>query len=180
MRAAMAPSSHLGEVELLAGDPAAAVRALRRGYDALERMGEKSFRSTLSAQLAEALYAAARYDEAEAFTATSEAAASSDDVVSQVGWRCVRARVLARRGRHAEATPLAREAVALADRTDMLVLRGDARLALAAVLELAGTDGAPSLLAEAVQLYEAKESIVAAAHARTLLERARVSTSSQI
>jgi hypothetical protein len=98
-------------------------------------------------------------------------------LASQAGWRCVRAKVLARRGRHDEATALAREAVALADRTDMLVKRGDARLALAAVLELAGADGASPLLAEAVQLYEEKESVVDAARARTLLERARVSAS---
>ena len=44
----------------------------------------------------------------------SEAAADLDDVDAQVGWRCVRARVLARRGSIQEAERLARAAVELA------------------------------------------------------------------
>ena len=43
VRAAMAPAAHLGQVELLAGDSSAAEAAFRPGFEALERMGEKSF-----------------------------------------------------------------------------------------------------------------------------------------
>src|SRR5438094_2214739 len=38
-----------GSIELLAGDPPAAARELRWGYDALEQMGERGTRSTLAA-----------------------------------------------------------------------------------------------------------------------------------
>jgi predicted ATPase/DNA-binding SARP family transcriptional activator len=174
VRAAMAPASNLGEIEKLAGDHAAAVKVLRRGYDALAQMGEKSFLSTIAADLAEALHAEGRDEEAEALAAASEAAAASDDVVSQVGWRSVKARILARRGHQYEALRLVREAVALTDETDMLVERADVRVVLAEVLELAGEAGAAEALAEAEQLYEAKEHVVGAARARALLERARL------
>jgi hypothetical protein len=45
---------------------------------------------------------------------------------------------------------------------------------LAEVLELAGEAGAAEALAEAEQLYEAKEHVVGAARARALLEHARL------
>ena len=171
VKAAMAPTSHLGQVELLAGDSAAAVRAFRSGYDALERMGEKSFRSTVSAWLAEALLAEGRHEEAEEFTLASEAAASVDDAVSQVGWRTVRARVLAQRGDFGQAERLARDAVALADATDGLEIRAGARVALANVLLAAGSvKERARLLEEASELYGSKENTVLEERTRTLLE----------
>jgi DNA-binding SARP family transcriptional activator len=167
VKAAMAPSSHLGQVELLAGDSAAAVRAFRSGYEALERMGEKSFLSTVSAWLAEALLAEGRYEEAEEFTLASEAAASADDVVSQVGWRSVRARVLAQRGDVEQAEGLAREAVALGDATDGPEIQAGARVALAQVLGASGNaDERAQLLDEACELYERKENTVLAERTR--------------
>ena len=45
-----------GQVELLAGDPAAAERLWRRAYQALEGLGEKGNLSTIAAYLAEAVY----------------------------------------------------------------------------------------------------------------------------
>src|SRR4029450_11702635 len=127
---------YLGRVERLAGDPAAAETALRAGYEALERLGEKSSRSTLEALLAEALDAQGRYGEAEELTFASEAAAGADDVAAPVGWPCVRPKGLARRGERDEAERIAREAVAIADETDFLQTRADARVALAEVLDL--------------------------------------------
>ena len=53
-------------------------------------------------------------------------------------WRQVRAQVLARRGEHAEAEQLAREAVSLAEETDMLNFHGNALADLAEVYALAG------------------------------------------
>ena len=41
----------------MAGDPAAAERNLRKGYEALVAMGERGYRSTLVTYLAEAVYA---------------------------------------------------------------------------------------------------------------------------
>jgi tetratricopeptide (TPR) repeat protein len=166
-----AGTRYLGAVELLAGDPAAAEAALRPGYEALERVGEKAVRSTLAADLAAALYAQGRYREAEELTVASEAVAGPDDVASQVGWRYVRAKVLARRGERDEAERIAREAVALADETDGLQRRADARVALAEVLGLAAQpDESARALAEALELYEAKGIAVLAARTRALLE----------
>ena len=51
------------ESELLAGNPLAAEMELRKDYEALERMGDRYYRSTLAGMLAEALYQQARYDE---------------------------------------------------------------------------------------------------------------------
>jgi tetratricopeptide (TPR) repeat protein len=161
---------YLGRVELLAGDPAAAEATLRRGYEALERLGTEA-RSTYAALLADALYAQGCYAEAEELTVASEAAAGPDDVEPQVRWRCVRAKVLARRGERDEAETIAREAVDLADETDFLEIRADARVALAEVLALAEQPGESArALAEALELYEAKGIVVLAARTRALLE----------
>jgi hypothetical protein len=97
-------------------------------------------------------------------------------MVSQVGWRCVRARVLARRDERNEAKRIAREAVALADETDILEIRADARVALAEVLGLAGRqDEAARALAEAAELYEAKGIVIRATRTRALLSASRPS-----
>jgi hypothetical protein len=62
-----------GAVEMLAGDPAAAERHLRRGYKALEEAGETGFLSTVAASLADAVYGQGRFEEAEQYTRISEA-----------------------------------------------------------------------------------------------------------
>jgi hypothetical protein len=72
-------------------------------------------------------------------------------------FRQARARVLARRGEHDAAIPLAREAVQIGERTDMLFARGNALADLAEVLELAGdTAGAGAALERALAEYERK------------------------
>jgi DNA-binding SARP family transcriptional activator len=172
--AVVTPSLYLGQVELLAADHTAAEVALRAGYEALERIGEEGYRSTIAAFLARALYAQGRYAEAEELTITSNEAAGVDDMVSQIGWRCVRAPVLARRGKRDEAERIAREALALADETEFLEMRADARVALAEVLGLAERpDESARALAEAAELYEAKGIVVLATRTRALLEAPR-------
>jgi hypothetical protein len=170
VRAAMAPATFLGKVELLADDPAAAVAALRAGYEALEEIGEKSFLSTISAELAQALYLQDLHDEAERFTRVSQTAAARDDVASQVGWRVVRARILVTRGDRVSGRKLVREALALAETTDMPDVRADARVALADVLELSGAgEEASHLLEEAAGLFGAKGNSVLAKRTRARL-----------
>ena len=90
-------------VEQLAGDPAAAERSLRRGYDALAEMGDKAMLSTTAALLAHALLAQGRDEEAERFAELSEEVAADDDLITQVLWRSARARALAGRGQVEEA-----------------------------------------------------------------------------
>jgi class 3 adenylate cyclase/tetratricopeptide (TPR) repeat protein len=150
------------QVEMLAGDPAAAERELRRDLAELEEMGEKYFLSTTVGELARAVYAQDRYAEAEALTRTAEELSAEDDVTSQALWRSVRAKALARRGLGDEAEGLARDAVALLRGTDALVLQADALEDLAEVLVLRGAGDARGVLEEALGLLEQKDDLVAA------------------
>ena len=154
-------------VEMLAGDPAAAERELRRDYEALDEMGEKRLLSTIVGELARAVYARGGYDEAEQLSRMAEELAAEEDVVSQALGRSVRARVLARRGEHEPARRLAEEAVELVRPTGELVLHADTLLALAEVLELSGdVAAARRWLGEALELFERKGDVVSAAQTR--------------
>jgi hypothetical protein len=157
-------------VELLAGRPDAAETWLVDGYRALERLGETGERSNLAADLAHALLAQDRAGEAAGYADTSRSLAAREDLYAQVRWRGAKARVLAGQGRDAEAERLAREAVTLAERTDMLNLRAAALLDLAATA-LAGDrpgDGSAATR-QALALYERKGNLAAAAAVRALL-----------
>ena len=154
-------------VEMLAGDPEAAAAVLRESYEALAEMGERGFRSTIAGLLAHALYALGEYDEAERYSRSSESGATPEDVLSQVLWRSARAKVLARRGAFEAAEAAAREAVAIAEPTDLLNTRGDALLDLAEVLALAGrADEAHAAARDAAERYDRKGNLPS-------LERAR-------
>jgi tetratricopeptide (TPR) repeat protein len=150
-------------VELLAGDPVAAERSLRRAYKAFEEMGYREELSGTAAVLAQALLAQRRDEEAERFAELSEELAPADELIAQVLWRGVRARCLAGRGLTEEAEVLAREAVALAETTDFLNDRADAMFDLATVLREAGRlKDARAAFAEGLRLYELKGNVVAA------------------
>ena len=78
-------------------------------------------------------------------------------------WRQVRAQVLARRGEHAEAERLAREAVAIGERTDDIEALAGACRDLGEVLVLAGRPkDAATALEQAAALYERKGNVVMA------------------
>ena len=150
-------------IETLAGDYNAAERELRLGYQTLEQMGEKSLRTTLAAFLAEVLYKQERDDEAERLTEVSEELAAADDLVTQIMWRSVRAKILARRGEVEKAVELGHEGVQLADSTDFPELKAQTALDLAEVLDAAGkADEALELAARARETYERKGNVVAA------------------
>jgi class 3 adenylate cyclase/tetratricopeptide (TPR) repeat protein len=163
--------NYSGPIEVLAGDLEAAERELRAGYKALQALGETSTLSTNAALLARTLEFQGRLDEAESFTVVSEQTAPRDDLASQTTWRGVRARVLARRGELEQAEQLAREAVAIGERTDFLVWRGEALLDLAEVLRLGGDAATSRCAAErALRLFRAKGHVVLADRTRILLE----------
>ena len=162
------------EVETLAGDPSAAESSARRSCGLLEQLGDSGVRSLASGQLAESLYELGRLDEARRWTETAEELSANDDVVSQMLWRQVRAKVLAREGKHAEAEPLSLEAVHLADETDMLNRQGHARADLAEVLAEAGQlERAAAEFDQALAHYELKGNLVSAASARRRLVELR-------
>ena len=146
-----------GEVELLAGDPAAAEPPLREAYEYLHRMGERSYLPSAAAVLALAEAGLGHDSEALALAAESAAAAAPNDAFSQVLWRAARSLVLARRGESSVATELAQQAVDRAAATDSPVLRAEALLALADVLRQAGqNDRAAEAAREALALAETK------------------------
>jgi tetratricopeptide (TPR) repeat protein len=138
-----------------------------------EELGELGFLSTAAAVLAQALCALDRLDEADAWAARAIQLGASDDAHTQMLWRQARAKVLARRGEHAEAERLAREAVAISEGTDMLNMQGDANADLAKVLLLGGkADEAAAALEQALDRYERKGNLVMAGRARDRLAAA--------
>jgi class 3 adenylate cyclase/tetratricopeptide (TPR) repeat protein len=150
-----------GPIEMLAGDPVAAERELRRDVEALEVMGERYFRSTTAGFLAEALYRQDRLDEAHRATELCEELAAEGDVSSQFLWRCVRGKILARRGELAVGEALVREGVRLIGLAEDPDTQGTALLDLNEVLRLAGRhEEAARTAEEAAGLFEQKGNVV--------------------
>lgn len=113
------------------------------------------------------LYALDRLDEADAWANRAAELGASDDVWTQLLWRQVRAKVLAHRGKHAEAERLALEAVAVGEETDMLDAQGDVYADLAEVLILTGkSTEAAAALEHALARYERKGNLVMAGRMR--------------
>jgi class 3 adenylate cyclase/tetratricopeptide (TPR) repeat protein len=163
-------SHHAAFVRLLAGEPALAEVPLRAGIERLAPMSDGRLMATTTALLAQALHAQGRLDEAAEQCRLTAAAAAPDDIVSQVIWRGVRAKILAHEGRCAQAEAVAREAIALLEPTDLLSHHGDAMLDLAAVLRTcSGTDAWEGALREAIALHDLKGNVVTAERARSLL-----------
>jgi tetratricopeptide (TPR) repeat protein len=159
-------------VELMADNAAAAEDVLRRGIEVYERMGGIRLASNLAALLAQALLAQDRADETLHYVDVAERTPAGDDRYAQVQWRTLRARVLPALGRIDEAEALAREAVELLDGTDVLVVRADALMDLAAVVTAAGRESeAVPLVEEARRLYERKGHLVGADRARETASR---------
>jgi tetratricopeptide (TPR) repeat protein len=149
-------------VELWADDPAAAVELATAGLRVYEDEELGSFlHGGAAGFLAQALYALDRLDEADAMARHTAELGLSYYTGKEMLWRQVRAKVLARRGRYAEAERMAREAVALGDTTDILNMKGDANADLAEVLLLSGNAGeAAAAFEKALELYERKGNLV--------------------
>jgi len=158
------------KIELRAANYGAAVELGEEGCRLLEQIGDKSYLSTAAGMLAQALYALDRLEEAYAWAGRAAELGASDDAFTQMLWRQVRAKVLARQDDTAEAERLAREAVAIGADTDMLNEQGDTYADLAAVLLLAGKTGeAVAALEHALARYERKGNLVSTQRTRTQL-----------
>jgi ATP/maltotriose-dependent transcriptional regulator MalT len=165
-----ATSQNEAVIEMLAGDPAAAEASLRSGFEALQQMGEQAFLSTTAAFLARAVLAQERIDEAEDLAQLSARLTAPGDLLTQVLWRGVQSRILARRGQLDAAERLAREAVSLAGRTDFLVQRGDALVDLAHILQDAGrAEEAAGAASQGLHLHEQKGNLITAGKIRSEL-----------
>jgi predicted ATPase/DNA-binding SARP family transcriptional activator len=159
-----------GQVELMAGDPAAAEQNLREGYEALRATGDRATRGTIASLLAEALYAQGRLDEAQRMTEETQAVAVPDDIEAQARWRATRAKLLARRGQFPAAARLAEEAEALVSPTSWAVVQAEMLAAKAEVSRLAGApEEAEASLHKALRIYEERPAVPQAKQTRALL-----------
>jgi tetratricopeptide (TPR) repeat protein len=165
------------EVELLAGNLDAALELGTEGCAMLERMGDEGFLSSAMATMAKTLYGLGRLDEADACAHRASELGASDDAFTQMEWRPVSAKVLARRGEHEAAEALAREAIAIAEGTDSLTGQGITHAALGDVLLVAGRrDEALASFETARERYARKGDLVSerrmAEHASSTREAA--------
>ena len=105
-----------------------------------------------------------RDEEAHALIELAERSTTAGDADAEIRWRCVRAKLLSLQGDVDSGEVLAREAMALAARTDFLDLRAQAAAALGEVLRLAGRlEESAAAVQEAIRLHEQKGNIAAAA-----------------
>jgi class 3 adenylate cyclase/tetratricopeptide (TPR) repeat protein len=158
-------------VEIRAGAWQQAEQTLRGAFADLEERGEHAYSSTLAAMLAIVLVsqgerAAARQalDQARRVTAT-------DDLINFVFTGFVEGLLLAQEGRFPEAESIGREAVELADRTDLCFGRPLAHSYFAETLALVGKpDAAARHAATALGILEGKGDVMLAARVRERLD----------
>jgi class 3 adenylate cyclase len=161
----------LADISAVAGDYDAAARYGQETVDACRESGHLTFLASYGAKLGRWLCALGRFEEAEPLAQLGRG------VGSQEGdwlWRQVQARVHAHRGEHGEAERLAREAVAIAERTDNLNNQGDALFDLAEVLLAASRgDEAAGALEQALERYEHKKNLAMVTQVRPKLKELR-------
>jgi class 3 adenylate cyclase/DNA-binding SARP family transcriptional activator len=150
------------QIELLAGDTAAAEQELRAAGATLGGFGTHGLAATHGAVLADLLCTLGRLDEAEALARELAGSAPEDDLMPQALWRSTLGRVLAARGELEEAERLLGESLRLTEGVESPDLRA-AVLAGAAEVEAAQgrAKDAGRRLEEALLLMEAKGNVVA-------------------
>jgi class 3 adenylate cyclase/tetratricopeptide (TPR) repeat protein len=153
-------------IELLAGDAPAAERIMREGYDILTAAGERGYLSTVAALLGLALARQGRLDEAERFADEARGIGSHDDVITQMYWRMVKARIAGAWGDFDEARRLAAEAMELTEATDDCF---DGPIVTLEVVDFLDTDARRSALERALVETEAKGNAVSAEQIRAKL-----------
>jgi class 3 adenylate cyclase/tetratricopeptide (TPR) repeat protein len=171
----------LGQLELAAGDPAAAERALRGSQAVLIEMGLNSSLGETVVPLAAALHAQGRYAEATDTLQSVKEEWASGDASVDAPRLAVRAKLLAADGLDIQAERSIERALRLVDRTDWACLQADTMLAHAEVLGSADRLAAaePSLR-RALQIAEAKGYTVAEQKARALLDEIGVAVSGRV
>jgi class 3 adenylate cyclase len=158
LRFRRATQSFVGaQIELHAGDPAAAERELRASSAAFDEYGAATSATTHRALLAEIVAQLGRLEEAEELAQRVAADAPAEDLVAAVLWRCALARVRAREGSAPEAVELATEARRLVAGAEFPRL-AIATLTAAAEAAAAADESAQAeqFLAEARRIAEAK------------------------
>jgi tetratricopeptide (TPR) repeat protein len=149
-------------VEVLAGNPEAAERALRPALKVALMVADRDQASQIAAELSLLLSRRGAFDEAARAATLAADQAPAESVTAQALAGAARARVLLGSGDHQQAERFAREAIKPVP-DDMLNLRASLLVGLAEILLAAGRHHeAQPVSAEAVQLYERKRNLVAA------------------
>jgi len=153
---------YTGIVELMVGDPVAAEPHFRTALEGLDALGVGADAGQAAALLARSVLAQGRIDEADRYAAESERIAGHN-LKTAIAWRAVRAEIHSAQGRHDEAVALARDAVAVAAGTDLVLDHADACFALSRVLAAADDErGAANARHNAESLYAAKDAVITA------------------
>jgi DNA-binding SARP family transcriptional activator/Flp pilus assembly protein TadD len=162
----------LGLIEMLDGNPAAAAEHFRSACRLLQEREQRQVLASRAGELAGALYAQGRYDEAETWLGVARDSSGDDDLDAALSWRPVEALLLARHGAPERGEQRLRE---LLDVTppDAVSYTAASYVALAGVLQLGGhVDDARGAARRAVELCERKGNVVGAENARaTILDR---------
>ena len=158
-----------GSCGLLAGELESAERRLRRARDAAAAF-DRVVRGEAAAWHARALTRVGQHHEALEEARRGGTQISANDVEGDAWWRIAAALALAGIGEPGQGEQLAREALAIARRTDMPHLLGDTLTCQGeTLLALGETAEAASVIEEAIAVFEAKGMVPAVAGARELL-----------
>jgi class 3 adenylate cyclase/ketosteroid isomerase-like protein len=146
-----------GIIESMEGDQVAAEPHFRTALEGLDALGVGADAGLAAALLARSVLAQGRVEEADRHAAESQRLAGYN-LKTAIAWRAVRGEILAAQGRHDEAGVIAREAVAVAAGTDLVLDHALACLSLSRVLDAVGDGkGANDARSDADALYAAKE-----------------------
>ena len=158
------------EMELLAGNAQGAYETLALGRERLAESSETGYLATVVGLQAQAALELGREDEALELAAETERVAAADDFEPHSRHQLVRARVLARRGEFDQADELLREAAALIEPTDYVIMHLGVAFARAEVDRLAGrTEAERKVLEAALPIAEKKRNLVAVDRMRARL-----------
>jgi class 3 adenylate cyclase/tetratricopeptide (TPR) repeat protein len=149
-----------------------AAREIRAGYLFFRGQDDAANATPTAADLAQVLCDLGRYEEAADLADEVRAQAGTYDLEPQIGWRCVRARVLSYEGAYDRAEELVRSAFALVEPTEFLSLQADVLVDLSSVLADSGrVEEATSSLEDALSRRRRKEDLVGVARAEERLVR---------
>ena len=163
---------HLAWVELVAGEPVRALPGLLEADAKLAEIGERAFRSTLQAVLAQIYERLNDPRSARSAIEHSEQLGGDDDLLNLAITAAIRARLALSDGDRDAAERWSRSAVDHAFRTDYTFLQAHAELDLTRVLHALGRrEDATSHARAALELYEAKDDRPGAAEAQAALDK---------
>jgi class 3 adenylate cyclase/tetratricopeptide (TPR) repeat protein len=160
-------AQYAGLAELVLGDAVRAEAHLRRSFELLEQLGDRSVASSSAALLSRALVDRGDLDESRRLSSVALEWSGRDDVVTQAYARSAHALILVAEGATEEARREGELAVELSSASDFTSQRGDAFADLATVLRACGDEaGARRAGDEARFCFVAKGNLPAAERTR--------------